>query len=90
METLLAEKETEMQKMKVEHRRMLAMRESQNRSLEAEVDSLKSQLSDRMRQVRIQQEACQLKDEHIKMLKEMVTIHLFSVHGDVLHVTCFQ
>lgn len=69
---MLAEKEAEMQKMKMEHRRILAMKESQNRSLEAEVDSLKSQLSDRMRQVGIQQEACQLKDEHIKMLKEMV------------------
>lgn len=72
MEAVLAEKEAEMQKMIVEHRRVLAMRESQNRSLEAEVNSLKSQLSDRMRQVGIQQEACQLKDEHIKMLKEMV------------------
>ena len=67
-----AEKESEITKMKLEHKRSISMKESQNRTLQAEVESLQSQLSDRLKQIGIQQEAFQLKDNHIKMLKDMV------------------
>lgn len=79
LENLLAEKEAEMLRLKLEHKRSIGMKESQNRSLQAEVDSLKSQLSDRLRQIHIQQEACQLKDNHIKMLKDMVRHGMSSI-----------
>lgn len=62
-------------KMKLEHKRAISMKESQNRSLQAEVESLQSQLSDRLKQIGIQQETFQLKDNRIKMLKDMVCRH---------------
>lgn len=69
-------KDSELERLRLVHQKALSARDRQIRSLQADIDSLTSQLSDRMRQVQVVQEANQLKDQHIDLLKNIVSASL--------------
>lgn len=71
--SVLAKKDSELERLRLVHQKTLSARDRQIRSLQADLDSLGSQLSDRMRQVQVVQEAGQLKDQHIQLLKNIVS-----------------
>lgn len=73
LSSILEDRETETRRLRTNFERSLSGKDSQIRSLQADVESLNSQLNDRMKQISVLQEAGKLKDQHIQLLKKVVS-----------------
>ena len=78
--SIIEERDNQVRQVRSSMERVVFGKDSEIRSLKADVKSLNSQLSDRMKQIEVLQEAGRLKDQQLQLLRSMVSQFLFQNH----------
>lgn len=71
--SVLEEKEGTIRRLRISYESSLSQKESIILSLQSDVTSLSSQLNDRLKQINVTHETSVMKDQHIQLLKQMVS-----------------